>query len=336
MNMPRSANESLERKFYLSEYHLDKGVLPWEGGAYWPVPIFFDGGGDMREVFGHGLFDLGTVWQIARLPIGPLSDDSRLVIYHCINILRGVASDKNNTQDMPDAVSQMKYIADKLDQLVKDPAATITSEGRDIFIYDISTMRTLLFSELGKLSIIVLEEKRGYSVNTIWKHQWKLFPQHYDVHLSVFVTQNIGEAAKCLVLDCYTAVGFHAMRAVECVSRKYYEHITGKSSKYTDSSGKERDKGLGQIGQELVDKYTSLEHHKPKKLPSGNLGIIAITIQTLCKTYRDPLSHPDIISLDEDQAISTFTHAIEVISSVISDAKTGGAHFANPPTVVVF
>jgi hypothetical protein len=302
--------------------NLDKVVLSCESIAY-STPIFFDSGGNMREVFGHGLFDLGSIWQIARLPVGPLTDESRLVIYHCINILRGVSNDKNNMKDMPHAIGHIDFIATKLENLLKDKEANITPEGRDIFIYDVSTLRTLLFSEMAKLSIILLEEKRGYSVTALWKNQFDLMPKGVNRYLSKFVKSNLIESAKCLVLNCYTAVGFHSMRSIEYVTRKYYELIKGIEPKKTDGSYK----GLGTIAQELLDQNVSL---KKEGKASDDLLVIASTIKGLCKKKRDPLAHPEIIALKEDEAMETFVDALQVISKVVIDAKTKGSHFVTP------
>lgn len=292
--------------------NLDKVAPSWEGIAY-GTPIFFDGGGDMREVYGHGLFDLGTVWQIARLPEGHLSDDSRLVVQHCVNILRSVRNDKNNMRDMPHAISHMDFIATKLEEFLKNKDPRVSPEGRDIFIYDMSTLRTLLFSEMAKLSIILLEEKRGYSVGALWKQPFNLLPKGVVAHLTIFVKSNLIEAAKCLVLNCHTAVGFHAMRSIEHVSRKYYQLVKGKAPLKPHGEPM----GLGSIAQEFID----------LKKSSDDLGIIGSIIKGLCKKKRDPLAHPEIVSLKEDEAMDTFVDALQVISKVVEDAKTKGPHF---------
>jgi hypothetical protein len=294
--------------------------------------MFFDGGGDMREVAGNGaiVFELGTIWQLTRLPLGELGD-SIIAVAHCIDILKGFASIDVNQRDLPHSVAQASYIAIKLEQLIQTKDATITTEGKDIFVYDIMQLRTLLFSELGKLTIIILEDIRGYGANALWKNPSCLIANSVSPYMLVFVHQNIQDAVKCLVLNCWTATGFHAMRSVEQVTRKYYELVTGNSHKYTDSSGKEREKGLGSLAQELIDKYTKLEQHKPNRLPSGNLGIIGPMIKGLCKLYRDPLSHPDILSLSDDQAITAFVQAIEVISQIVLDS-----HFVKPLGSVIF
>jgi hypothetical protein len=313
-------------------YEIDKGTPSWDGGLCIHRPMFIDGGGDMREVAGNGavIFELGTIWQLTRLPIGELGD-SIIAIAHCIDVLKGFASVDVNQKDLPHSVGQAILIAGKLEQLIQGETPTITSGGRDIFIYDIMQLRTLLFSELGKLTIIILEDIRGYSANALWKNPSCLVADNVAPYLSVFVHQNIRDAAKCLVLNCATAAGFHAMRSVEQVTRIYYELVTGNSHKYTDSSGKEREKGLGTLAQELVDKYTSLERNKPNRLPSGNLGIIGPMIKGLCKLYRDPLSHPDIITLDDSQAITSFVQSIEVISLVVLDSQ-----FVKPLGSVIF
>jgi len=316
---------------------LDKRESKWEGESYCiSRPVFFDGGGDMREENGIVLFDLGQINQLFMLSEGSLVPYLP-VIAQSMYLLKSFINDENNRKDYPSATAEAKTLHDVLEILIKNkPIPMLSTRDKETLKQLLTRFPTLLASERGKMVVILLEKKRGIDVDTLWKYPLQLFPKDFDLHMSVFVTENISAAAKCLVLDCYTAVGFHAMRAVECVSRKYYEVIIGKSPIIIHGSGKEQDMGLGQIANELVDKYKKLESHKPRKKPSGELGVIAVTIQALCKNYRDPLSHPDILTLEEDQAIAVFTQAIHLITTIIQDAKTGGEHIVNPLSPLTF
>ena len=43
--------------------------------------------------------------------------------------------------------------------------------------------------------------------------------------------------------------------------------------------------------------------------------------------YRNPLSHPAIVQLDEDDAIEVFQSGIDVIAKMVRDVIAGGNHF---------
>jgi hypothetical protein len=43
--------------------------------------------------------------------------------------------------------------------------------------------------------------------------------------------------------------------------------------------------------------------------------------------YRNPLSHPEIVTLEEDDAIEVFHTGIDVIVKMVRDVMAGGSHF---------
>lgn len=299
---------------------VDKESLPWEGGFCIPTPIFFDGGGDMREVNGFFLFELGYIWQLAQIIPGPVQNYHVQLIGNCYHILNSFINNNYNKKDLPDSVATAKMIVEIIDEQVKhiasekEPVFTASQQGQ-IYHY-IMQLRALLSSELGKLTTILLEEKRGYSVSALWKQHNSLLPKGIITHLSKFVKSNLIEAGKCLIMNCHTAVGFHSMRSVEHVSRKYYHLIKGKPPIKPNGTAM----GLGSIAQEFID----------LKKSSDDLGIIGSIIKGLCNKKRDPLAHPEIIALKEEEAIDTFIDTIQIISKVVEDAKRKGAHFTNP------
>jgi hypothetical protein len=276
----------------------------------------------MRPVNGFFLFELGFIWQLVQMKKGSAKHYPAL-IGNCLYILRSFVEDDYNKIDLPDSVATAKNIIIRLEYLLEQQKLNITSEITGNLFSHIMHFRAMLMSELGKVYTTVIEDKRGYGIRALWNNPQSLFATDILPYLSEFVTINIAEAAKCLLLDRYTAVGFHAMRSVECVVRKYYELITGNSPPYKAKNGKDIFKTFGGIAQELMDKYFSM---KDQKQSTGNLSIIAPIIQALCKTYRDPLSHPEIDTLTEDQAITTFNHTILVISEIVLDANSQGSH----------
>jgi len=306
---------SRDKRILPHNYEFDKEPSPWEIGFHQiAIPIFYDGGGDMQEVNGSSLFDLGQIYNLGLIPIGVVGE-CKFIITNSIELLRNFAKLPFSYR-LPDTVAFGQTIANELERWIQTDNPELTQDARLTLIRNLDTFRTLLFSELGKLTAILLEEKRGYGINALWKNQFDLMAKGVSRHLSIFVKSNLIESAKCLVLNCYTAVGFHTMRSIEHVSRRYYKLIKGKAP--LRANGKSM--GLGSIAQEFID----------LKRSSDDLGIIGSIIKGLCNKKRDPLAHPEIVALKEDEAIDTLIDTLQVISKVVEDAKTKGPHFKNP------
>jgi hypothetical protein len=299
----------------------DKGALSWKGNFHHVIiPIFYDGGGDMKEVNGSSLYDLGQINKLALLQIGPLAEN-RYIPELCIQILREF-NGLPFSYKLPHTVEYSIMIANNLEIWINTPDAQVTHDNKFSIIRSLDQFRTLLFSELGKLTTIILEEKNGYSVDSLWKNQTSFLTRGVSNHLSKFVKVNLSEAAKCLVLHCYTAVGFHCVRLIEHVARSYFELIKGQKPINTDG----RYKPLAAIADELLTYNNNLD--KSKK--SNDLVIIASLVKAINKEKRDPLSHPEIIDLKEHEAIEIHRDALQIVIKVVNDAKEGGSHFTTP------
>lgn len=305
---------------HLNQVVLDKGELEWEGKSGLSAPIFFDGGGDMLEVNGLCLFDLGNINQLFMLPEGQGLNANFYKINEILFHIESFANAKQNQVNLPDSVKFAKNIIMTINLHRKEKVIT-TARVKEHFDYLLHNFRTVLSSELGKVTTILLEEIGGHSVQTLWKHQLVLL-EGVGSNLSAFVKSNFSEAAKCLVLNCHTAVGFHCVRSIEHVARKYYELVIGKKplGQYNKFLP------LGSIAQELLDRNDKLD----KGDKSNNLVIIASLMKAINKENRDPLAHPQITKLNKAEAIEIFYDARQVIIKVIGDAKTGGAHFSTP------
>ncbi len=182
-----------------------------------------------------------------------------------------------------------------------------------------------LSTDLPKVHSYVLDEKRGHGIDTLWRKPLRLMHADAVPFLSDFVVKNIEEAAKCLLLDRPTAAGFHIMRAVERVSREYYQLATGRPTEWKEPNGKLRFRLFGQLAQELQDKADSLQKNHD---PVGDLSLISGILRPLCKLYRDPLAHSDLRDLEDDEAMTAFNQGIDAISKMVLDARQGGSHLA--------
>ena len=280
----------------------------------------------MRSVNGFLLFDLGQIWRLTHLTQGVEIQSCMPLIGHCVYMLGLFVQHPDTQKDLPESVYEANQLISVLKSMIERSTQKITSE-HELIIHTLLRFRTLLNSELGRMFTFVVEEKRGFNSGTLWRDPLRLHSPDVVPHLSDFVKTNLNEAAKCLLLDRFTSVGFHSMRSVECVARKYYELITGNIPPYKDKSGKEIFKTFGAIAQELTDKCDSL---RQQQIASGDLAVIAPMLKALCKIYRNPLSHPEINTLTEDQAVTTFNQTTEVVSTMVLDAKRGGLHFTKP------
>ncbi len=50
-------------------------------------------------------------------------------------------------------------------------------------------------------------------------------------------------------------------------------------------------------------------------------------LRPLSKLYRDPIAHPELKELDEEDAKLAFEQGLSVIGRMVRDALDGGAHF---------
>ena len=301
-------------------YEIDKWPPSWKGGPYFiPASLIFDGGGDMREILLSEWFHFGRIWQLTTLPVGKLSAENQDNLWQCYGLLSSFANDENNKREMPDLAECCKNFSQVIGRLYSKGFVILPPiTERDLTQYRrwFKELTILLLSETGKLTTILLEDKQGYAVTALWKHPDRLLPGEIYHCLSDFVKSNLTEAAKCLVLNCYTAVGFHSMRSIEHVSRKFYELLKGKPPIKPNGESM----GLGAIAQEMMD----------LKKQSEDVAIIGGIIKGLTTKKRDPLAHPDIVALKEGEATETFIDALQIISKVVVDAKSKGSYYVTP------
>lgn len=187
----------------------------------------------------------------------------------------------------------------------------------------VKAFEAVFCSEMPTKGIFYVSPKRAYATDVLLQSAESSLSEEDRKYLSNLALENIQEAGRCLVFDRYTAVGFHILRAVEDVARRYYELVTDRDAKTITTNGADY-ATLGRIAGELTDQVKSR-----KGRDIGSMGLIAPVLNQLCTLYRNPLSHPEIISLREDQAIDAFTHGIGVIANMLRDVREGGSHFSD-------
>jgi hypothetical protein len=280
--------------------------------------------GEVHPINGFFLFELGSVASMAQLPQDRDLSESLVSIGQSAGYLRAFKDHPDNQRDLPDSVNVAAVVFSQLEALMKLSPPVLTQQTRFNLIWNIAKLHDRLSTDLPKVYSFVLDDKRGHSVESLWRKPLDLMHTDAVPLLSDFVIENLEEAGKCLVLDRSTAAGFHTMRSVECVARKYFELVTGRPTEWKDPDGKPRFKMFGQTAQELQDKA---EARLKKHEEIGDLGLIAGILKPLGKLYRDPLAHSDLRSLDENEAMTAFNQGLDVIAKMGLDAKKGGPHF---------
>jgi hypothetical protein len=279
----------------------------------------------MREVDGFFLFELGQITLLSALPHNVDLRPNNEVITDIRKHLREFAETKANREDLPDAVTIADEIVKVLTAVLeKNPFPSITPAEHVSLVYQVMLFRDRLARNLGKIYSQVLEDKGGRSVKTLWTNPLTLLPLRIVLELSDFTCANIKEAAKAWVVDRPTATGFHMMRSVECVLRQYKKLVTGKDLQWNDKKGTLRYDGFGTIVNDLA---AYLEPLKRNNQPYGQLEFVIGLLRPLSKLYRDPIAHPELKELDEEDAKLAFEQGLSVIGRMVQDALDDGAHF---------
>jgi hypothetical protein len=294
---------------------------------------FFLRGDEMRPVGGFFLFELGQVVLLTALPPNVDLTPSLEMLKGWHKDLEGFVNDKFNQEDLPDTVDTAKVLSNTLKTLIETSPPVVSDQGKLSLVWLVTQLRGHLQTDLAKLEIQALEDRGGRSVRTLWNKPLTLISAKVLQHLSPFVTENVQDGARCFILDRWTATGYHMMRSVECVLRQYRELVTGQHYLRIDPNTKdERFDGYGKLVRSLADGLTNL---KKSRTTYGQLGLIVGILEPLQELYRDPLSHPELKALDEEEAKTAFNQGLEVIAKMVLDAITGGAHFTKPWTTGV-
>jgi hypothetical protein len=283
---------------------------------------------DMREVNGFFIYELGGIVLLNAFPVDDELNDAGLdALREIRKTISSFVEAPENQQELPNSVDDALDLGKLLDEAISSKPPAITKANKQKILYRLGTFRDRMSAELHRVYSYVLEEKGGRSVKTLWTKALTLLSPPVLINLSDFTAENIDEAAKCWIVDRTTAVGFHSMRAVERVLREYKTLITGEGVSFVDKRGTTQYQGFGTLIGDLAKR---LEDLKKNKIAFGRLELIVGILRPLSKLYRDPLAHPELKRLDEDDAKLAFEQGLLAISTMIQDSTEGGVHFARP------
>ncbi|UTP39809.1 hypothetical protein M9M90_01140 [Phenylobacterium sp. LH3H17] len=160
-----------------------------------------------------------------------------------------------------------------------------------------NSFEIVLTSELAVTDSYIVVEKPPYSTISLIAAGEDLFPADIKGKVPDAV-DDMREAGKCLAFELSTACGFHTLRAVEAVLRRYWEVVTGNLPK-----PKQRNIGV----------YL----HALKSAGCGDAKVIA-ALQQLKDLHRNVIFHPEE-TLTVEQAISLVGLSRSVVGAMLAE-----------------
>jgi len=162
----------------------------------------------------------------------------------------------------------------------------------------------------GDLRVFAVMPKGLYDTAKLADHAEDIIEEKTLSALPEVIRNDVNLAGRCLAFELWTAMGFHAMRAVEAICREYYQVATGKPALDTVS--------LGEIIAELEKRLRQEEGANASDSP---LGLIIYTLLRLNKVYGIPVMHPRM-TLTPETAKQVFELATDVITMICDDLSS--------------
>jgi hypothetical protein len=233
----------------------------------------------------------GTLRPLASLKGGGSVSDSFVLLYTAQQSLEGffntywfgpaIKSSYSPGQTLLGAIREITSKADFSETITDFEAYGITKALNDF--------ETVINAELSVADAYFVSRKAGYDTYTLISSAEAVFPADLPIKVPNAIP-DIREAGKCLAYEVGTAAGFHALRAMEAVLRKYWEIVT---------------EGKPHPGQRNIGVYIQ----KMEKLGVGEPKVIA-ALKQIKDLHRNPLMHPEeTLTLDDAIGIFGIVHS---------------------------
>lgn len=149
-----------------------------------------------------------------------------------------------------------------------------------------------LSHETNTINAFVTGDKLDKNIDVLAMRAHECYSADVIKHLPDQTVYDFKEAGKCLLFDCYTAMGYHIFRGVEGLMTKYYEVVAGKP--YTG------DRGWGQVEQALTAKRLNV----PVRLLNS--------LANMRVYWRNEIAHPGF-NIEPDEAMPLYNIAQVVV-----------------------
>ncbi len=295
-------------------------LVGWQD--FGPLRIVGARRGNMRPLEElYSIFLLGEVSRLLQISRRQTKSEALPTVVRCSLRLAGFSEWPYNKDTLPNSVKAADELIAELKPFFEgDKDLPINQSVIDVVVSRYREFLIHLKSELSVLPAFVVEDTRAYSPDILIKQPYKIFSKDAAQLLESLPTAqtDFAEGAKCLAFDRPTAVGFHALRAVEEVTRCYYAMITGRSHSGIDRNGDRFFRTLAAMVNELKNELPNLQN----KVNVGHLPLILVLLEQLTELYRNPLDHPELPELKPDEGVDVFNHAINVISEIFREIRT--------------
>jgi hypothetical protein len=174
----------------------------------------------------------------------------------------------------------------------------------------VAHLRSVLSAELSNLPIFALAPQRAYDMKIILWNAHHALAETAIQALPAGAQLDLRMAGQCLAFEVATAAGFHVLRALESVARRYSTLVTGHDPGVNST--------LGALLNGLRTEYEA--RRAAGTLGNSQLGLVINMLDRIRSIYRNPIMHPQMF-LNADQAVTVFNAAIDAISAMADDAR---------------
>ncbi|HEY3798083.1 MAG TPA: hypothetical protein VGL58_06980 [Caulobacteraceae bacterium] len=191
-----------------------------------------------------------------------------------------------------------RTLYDAIGQLIEKNASENVSQFEAANLASaLDRLESVLRGELGVMDAYLVTDKAPFATLTLVSGGEALFPP--DVLTKVpEAAEDLRSAGKCLAFELSTACGFHTMRALEAVLRRYWEHATNNKP-----HPKQRNMG---VYLRLMEQY------------GCGTAVVRATLAQIKDLHRNGINHPDSV-LDVEQAKTLLGIARSAASAMLKE-----------------
>ena len=160
------------------------------------------------------------------------------------------------------------------------------------------------------LRIFAVMPKGIYDTAKLVDHAEDILGERALSELPEGIGDDVNLAGRCLAFELWTATGFHAMRAVNAISRRYHQVAT-----------KDPPLDAAPLDEIIAKLEKRLQEEEGAKVSDSPLGLIIATLLRLNKVYCIPVMHPKM-TLTSETARQIFELATGVISMICEDLSS--------------
>ena len=192
------------------------------------------------------------------------------------------------------------YIYNTIEELLarqrEEPESKLTELDVQNIQSGLSEVETILRAELSAAHAYLATPIGAYDSVALLQEPWRVWPA--DLLLKLPNTNaDVFELGKCMAFQLATAAGFHALRIVENVLRKYWETVS-------NNAAHPKIKTIGSYVNAL------------EKREIGDPKVIA-ALKQLKDLHRNPLMHPEA-SLTVEEAITLLGISFSVVAPMLN------------------